>query len=93
MDTIDSSSFPHSPEEISVEWIRATLIDAEIEDGARVESVSLEPLTKEFGMTSDCFRLRLEYAIPNANAPATLFVKCKENQGAAHRIKGSIPSS
>ena len=72
----DGADFPQKPEEISVDWIRETLVDAATPAASNIETVKLEPMTKEFGMTSDCFKLRLGYSkAVAADAPATLFVK------------------
>ena len=80
-------SFPHSPEEITVDWLNAVLQETGVLGDDAVEAVEVLPTAAGFGALGSYARLRLDYAPPVPGAPHIVFAKFSSDKP---KIRASV---
>ncbi len=70
-----ASTFPHSPDEITVDWLNGVLRDAGVLTDDALESVEDQSTDAGFGAVASHARLMLYYTKPLPRAPQSLFGK------------------
>jgi hypothetical protein len=68
-------NFPYQPEQLTADWLTATLRQAGVLNEARVVSFEIKPLSETAGLLGQNKIVRLAYDTPEDTAPQSLFAK------------------
>jgi hypothetical protein len=70
-----TTDYPTHPDELTTEWLTATLEAAGVLQGAKVTSYSTSPVGEGIGMLGILVRVAITYDKPSPEAPLTLIAK------------------